>query len=67
MDKRFIKKQMDHVIKTYTEQSFSLPLTKDEENQLLQKIVDQVQQQGFENLQDILHDIIYPFFTNQDE
>lgn len=67
MNSNLIKKQIKAVAKTYTDQDFSLPLTEIEEHELTQKISKLLLEEKHLNLREIVHDIVYSFFTGQDE
>ncbi|MFC0473397.1 YqzH family protein [Halalkalibacter kiskunsagensis] len=67
MNKQFIKVHMQNVIHTYTDQHFGLPLTEKEEQELLNKIILKIDESGIEQFQDVIHDVIYTFFTDQED
>ncbi|WP_332691241.1 YqzH family protein [Halalkalibacter lacteus] len=67
METTFILKQMQNVIKTYTDQQLGLPLTKAEEQKLLDNIIPKVDERGLDHFRDIVHDVIYTFFTDQED
>jgi hypothetical protein len=58
---------MKNVSKTYTDQPLGLPLTKKEEQELLDKIIRKISERGADQFQDIIHDVMYAFFTNQED
>lgn len=67
MDISLIKKHINAVLKTYTDQDFSLPLTKKEEMELTQKIIKRLEQSNQMDVRDVVQDVVYSFFTGQDE
>lgn len=67
MNSIFLQKQIRQVAKTYTEQDIGLPLTEKEEQRLIFKIKTQLQTSSSDHLREIVHDVVYSYFTNQDD
>ena len=67
MEKRFLQKQIRAVAKTYTEMEMGLPLSEKEEQQLLTRIQKKLEYEKTANVRDIVHDVVYSFFTGQEE
>jgi vacuolar-type H+-ATPase subunit E/Vma4 len=67
MDSTLIKKHIKAVAKTYTEQEMGLPLTEKEEEQLTQKIIKILKIEDRSNVREVVHDVVYTFFTGQED
>lgn len=65
MEILLIKKQIKAVAKTYSDTY--LPLTNKEENELLKKIETRISESNQPDVRDIVQDIVYSFFTGQDD
>ncbi|WP_088102385.1 YqzH family protein [Halalkalibacter urbisdiaboli] len=64
MDHTFLAKLIAQVSKSYTHGE-TLPLTNEEEQQLIHTIREQQRAEPTSDLIDIIHDVVYRFFTDQ--
>ncbi len=67
MERKFLQKQISAVAKTYTEMEMGLPLSEQEEEHLLDRIQQMLSDGETGDVRDIVHDVVYTFFTGQNE
>lgn len=65
MESTFLKKQIQAVARTYTNSEIDLPFT--EEAQLLHRIEQKLEAEPAMELREVVHDVVYRFFADQDE
>lgn len=67
MERKFLQKQIRSVAKTYTEMEMGLPLSEQEEEHLLARIQKKLADGETGEVREIVHDVVYTFFTGQEE
>jgi len=63
----FLKKQIRAVARTYTNSEIDLPFTEEEEVQLLHRIQQKLEAEPAAELREVVHDVVYRFFADQEE
>ncbi|MCM3714877.1 YqzH family protein [Halalkalibacter oceani] len=66
-DSAFFKKQIQAVARTYTNSEMDLPLTEEEEAQLLHGMQQKLEAEPEMELHEVVHDVVYRFFADQEE
>ncbi|MCM3760378.1 YqzH family protein [Alkalihalobacillus oceani] len=66
-EKAFLKKQIRSVARTNTNSEIDLPFTEEEEAQLLYRIGQKLEAEPAMELREVVHDVVYRFFADQEE